>query len=477
MIKERQMFFWKLFKEYTSYKFYDDLISSKININELKKLLDNKNSYSKEKPKVNSLHKELGDSFNIIINNTQKESTEKKLKSKLNDVIKENTELKHQLVDNKNIEEKMKNLMDENMKNKSINDIIIKDNQQLAKKLKDILDYRKIRLIIENTQSIDLTQKQKIELEQLVSTNDLYLNKLKKICLNKIIHNKMSHHEKFLKDKFNKYRKVVQKIKNDDYNKEMFLKTLFDKIRNNLKIKKQKYFLYLINNIKEINFKKQLQMKYLENVLNNTSKNLQITLYKNYFKFFSKIMKCENEEKIKEAERLNKEKTKEILLRKIFRKCCKDKKSLLKICFDKWYLKSVIISIKEAARDKKKKRKLKRKTNKLLYQKQFGYMEKPPNFYKNNPEAIHIVSNGTISLSNQAGDNTKKNKISTSSDKVNKKNKMDEKNNRIIKKNNSINEIKNSDNKDDNKENINCNEDSDEDSGDSFGLDNPSDKE
>jgi hypothetical protein len=257
----------------------------------------------------------------------------------------------------------------------------------------------------------------------------------------------------------------------------MFLKTLFDKIRNNLKIKKQKYFLYLINNIKEINFKKQLQMKCLENVINNISKHLQITLCKNYFKFFSKIMKCENEEKIKEEERLNKEKAKEKILRSIFRKYCKDKKSSLKICFDKWYLKSIIISMREAARDKKKKRKLKRKTNKLLYQKQFGGMEKPPNYYKNNPEIIHIVSNGTISLSNQTGNNTKKNKMSTSSDKVSKTNNLDEKNSRIIKKNNSINEIKNSDNKDDNKENINCNEDSDEDSGDSFGLDNPSDKE
>ena len=34
----------------------------------------------------------------------------------MNDVIKENTELKNQLVDNKNIEEKIKNLIDENKK-------------------------------------------------------------------------------------------------------------------------------------------------------------------------------------------------------------------------------------------------------------------------------------------------------------------------------------------------------------------------
>ena len=34
LIVERQMSFWKLFKEYTSYKFYDDIIGSKINLNE-----------------------------------------------------------------------------------------------------------------------------------------------------------------------------------------------------------------------------------------------------------------------------------------------------------------------------------------------------------------------------------------------------------------------------------------------------------
>ncbi len=57
-------------------------------------------------------------------------------------MIKENTELKNQLVDNKNIEEKMKNLIDENKKNQNINAIIMKDKQQLAKRLKDIQDYR-----------------------------------------------------------------------------------------------------------------------------------------------------------------------------------------------------------------------------------------------------------------------------------------------------------------------------------------------
>ena len=84
-----------------------------------------------------AFHKEIGDSFNII---NKKDTSEKKLKSKLNDVIKENNQLKNQLVDNKNIEEKIKNLIDENKKNQNINAIIMKDNQQLAKKLKDFQD-------------------------------------------------------------------------------------------------------------------------------------------------------------------------------------------------------------------------------------------------------------------------------------------------------------------------------------------------
>ena len=89
--------------------------------------------------------------------------------------------------------------MDENIRNKSINDIIIKDNQQLAKKLKDIQDYRNIRLIKENTQSIDLTQKQKIQIEELIQTNEIYLNKLKKIYLEKIIYNKINKRKNILK--------------------------------------------------------------------------------------------------------------------------------------------------------------------------------------------------------------------------------------------------------------------------------------
>jgi hypothetical protein len=138
LVTMRKKLFFHLFKDCISHKFYDDIMGSKVAMNAFKEYLINNRNKSKEKPNINSFHKELGDSFNIIIDNSKKENSEKKLKSKLNDMIKENKELKIQLCDNKNYEEKMKNLIDENKKNKNINDIIMKDNQQLAKKLKDM---------------------------------------------------------------------------------------------------------------------------------------------------------------------------------------------------------------------------------------------------------------------------------------------------------------------------------------------------
>ena len=228
LFKNKRKFF-DLFKDY-SQKLYNDFLDYKA-INAIKEIIRTNNSKSKEKKNINSFHKELGDSFNIIIDNSKKENSEKKLKSKLNDIIKENKELKIQLGDNKNFEEKMKNLIDENKKNKNINDIIMKDNQQLAKKLKDMQDYRNTNLFIDNKVSIDLTQEEKLQIEELVKNNSIYLDRLKKVHLINIIHRKMNANKYKLKDKFNKYRYIVEKVKNkekeNNYVKEFFLKILF----------------------------------------------------------------------------------------------------------------------------------------------------------------------------------------------------------------------------------------------------------
>ena len=157
---------------------------------------------------------------------------------------------------------------------------------------------------------------------------------------------------------------------------------------------------------------------------------------------------------------------------------------------DKWNLTAKILGIRAAARDKKKKRKLKKKNNKLNSQKHFGQADKNNSnnfgnkFYKSKHEFSYIVSNGTTtkdSASNGSTNDIRNNKGSISSDKNNKKNNLNKVNIEMIKKTNSVKKISNQDNKDENKEdnkkNNNCNDDSEEYSGDSFGLDNNSEQD
>ena len=129
---------------------------------------------------VKMLHKELGDSFNI---------TNEDLKIKLDDIIKENKELKNQIFDNKNIEEKMKQLLEENKKNQSINEIIMKDNRQLAKRLKTIQNNRNNQLVIQNQLPVDLTQTEDIK-TQIESKTKLKYLYLKCIFFKKVLKNK-----------------------------------------------------------------------------------------------------------------------------------------------------------------------------------------------------------------------------------------------------------------------------------------------
>ena len=105
----------------------------------------------------------------------------------------------------------MKNLIDENKKNQNINAIIMKDNQQLAKKLKDILDYRNTNLFVENQPSVDLTQKQQIQIEELILNNEININKLKKYLLGKIINKKINIDKYIIKDYFNNYIILLKK--------------------------------------------------------------------------------------------------------------------------------------------------------------------------------------------------------------------------------------------------------------------------
>ena len=493
LLHKYQKIFFKRCPQYISKK-YDALLNAKFNLNLLTRYLRGNYRNNSTDKKYMSFHKELGDSFNII---NKRENSEKKLKSKLNDVIKENTELKNQLVDNKNIEEKMKNLIDENKKNQNINAIIMKDNQQLAKKLKDFQDYRNTNLIVQNQNSLDLTQKELIEIDELIKNNDIYRKKMKFIYLGKFLDKKINGNKYLIKNYFDKYKNNVDKIKYKENEKNlkinMFLKNLVFVINNNIKLTKLNFFktLYYYSIIlnKETESKNILQKESLKNLLIKKEQTQKNILLKSFIKIYynNKISeKKVDGESSPSEDRANK------ILKKYFNKCDYERRCILKSFMEKWMLTSKILGIRATARDKKKKRKLKKKNNKLNSQQNFGLLDKNKDknaifnnkFCRSIHEFSYIVSNGTVikeSSSNGKNEiNFKNNKCSISSDKINKIKKFDK--DVGIKKINSVNEINiqsnmKKDSKDiSNKEKANSNaEESDEDSGDSLGLGNNSD--
>ena len=477
---QRKKIFWKKYKKYI-YNFNNALM----NFNIITQYLRNNRNNSTDKKYI-SFHKELGDSFNII---NKRDNSEKKLKNKLNDVMKENTELKNQLVGNKNIEEKLKNLIDENKKNQNINAIIMKDNQQLAKKLKDFQDYRNTNLIVENQPSFDLTQKDLIEIDEMIKKNEIYRSKIKQLCLANIINKKIKDNKYLMKDIFDKYKIRVEILKSEEKEKnkmkKIYLKNLVNIIEYNLRLIKtntfKKLFYASVLSQEEKNSKEKLKKEKLKNIFIKLNQNRKSILQKYFIKLYYNKTSLEKPKPEQKEENLKSKK-----LKKIFINYDTNRRYILKGFTEKWSLTSKILGMRAAARDKKKKRKLKQKNKKMISQKHFGLVNQSKNnlankFCKSSHEFSYIVSNGTIikeSSSNEPTEiNIKNNKCSISSDKINKKfNK-----NIGMKKINSVNDINSQSNIKKNineniKEKANSNgEVSEEDSGDSLGLGNNSD--
>ena len=461
------------------------------------KLKNSKAKYSL----INEFHKETGDSFNIINRNIKKDNKEKKLKSKLNDIMRENNELRNQLFDNRNIENKLKSLINENKKNQNINAIIMKDNMQLAKKLKDLQDYRNHRLFIENQYSIDLNKLEKIQMEEINKNNEIFINKLKNVLLGKILSKKISEENNMMKAAINLYRNIAQNMKNkdkeDNLKKEMYIKNIITIINKNIKLLLDKIFWKLYyyglavekeEEVRENNIREKLK-KLVENKENKNKKYVN----KAFFKFVLNNIKYNNEEIKNEIEKA-KEEEKEILkldlMRKLLIKYEKNVRLIYKVILEKWNLKAKIIGMRTAARDKKKKRKQKKKNLRLLYNKKYDMggnnvrNNYGPKFCKSIHEFSYIVSNGSgnvikesnssqVLLSNKSTTNmTINNKISDLKNTIDEK-EIKKKKTKSVNKRSIFKDKKESLN--DNKDNINNNEESDEDSGDSFGLENNSD--
>ena len=79
--------------------------------------------------------------------------------------------------------------------------------------MKDFQDYRNTNLIVENQPALDLTQKELIEIDELIKKNDVYNNILKKMQLEKIINKKINEGKFFLKSKFNELKNIVKDMK------------------------------------------------------------------------------------------------------------------------------------------------------------------------------------------------------------------------------------------------------------------------
>ena len=478
--------FWKIFHNNVLMKSPSFSIRAKYKL---------KNSKNKE-PIINNLYKETRDSFNIINRNIKRDYREKKLKSKLNEIMRENNELKNRLIDNKNIQIKLQSLRNENKKNQNINAIIMKDNMQLAKKLKDIQNYKTHRLFIENQYSIDLNQLESIPTQEIHNFNEIYISKLKIIILRKNIYKKMTIENNIIKEKFKVYRSIVQKRKNNEQEnnirKMMHFNNIFNIIDRNMKIIKDKYFWklyhYGIDLEKEYIERENYINEKLKKFIKNKEEKNKFFLTKIFFKFLINKITLENEEEKLISEK-EEEKAKEIkrgqLMKKLYNKYENNVRLIYKVVFEKWNLKSKIIGMRTAARDKKKKRKQKKKNLKLMYNnKNYNLGENNnnyrPNFFKSIHELNYLISNqkhinkkesGKVLLGNKSTSNIN-NKINTLSNYIEDK-EINKKKTKSVNKRNSMKDKKASNIKE--KDNKNNNKESDEDSGDSFGLDNNSD--
>ena len=487
--------YWKIFKNNITNKPLMKSSSFSIRAKYKYKLRNNKI----KEPEIYLYHKEIGDSFNIIDRNYKRDNNEKKLKLQLNNVIKENYELKNKLIDNRNsTDHKLKTLLDENRKIQNINAIIMKDNRQLARKLKDFQDYRNHRLFIENQYSFDLSQIEKMQSSEYNENNEIYVYRFKNILLEKIVNKKISLEKKLVKDKLNKYRNIVRIIQNKDketsLKREICIINVINIIEKHIKLLLEKYFWSLYFNglilERENEILENNKIEKLKRIFFNREKHNKMILQKMFYKFLIKSIKYNNveiNEEIQKEKEEEKENLKIEFLKKLFIKYEKNVKLIYKVIMEKWNIKSKIIGIKTAARDKKRKRKQKQKNNRQLYKKKYGIGVNKNNYAPKLCTSIHefsyLISNDNntkesnpnesnrILLGNKSTKNMNNSKIDNSGNELNengikKKKTKSLTKNRLFNKKNSINNDKND---------INNNEDSDEDSGDSLGLDNNSD--
>ena len=352
------------------------------------------------------LHKEIGERFNIIKENKNKE-LETKFKeeldgvnNKINKLIEENNKLKDINNKIKYKESKYNELSKENKKKENIINIITNDNQNLAKKLKIIKDKNQ-RLEIHNQLNLFFN----CENNQYNNPKKLFI-KNRNFYLLYLIQKKNIYLLDLLRRYFNRYKNIINIIK-DNKNINLLLRQqkLLIGIKNrrnkeyNILQKNFLTFFYkgLIND-KEIENKNNILRTKLINIVINKEKTNKIIMKSNFHKFYYKgIISNLIEEKNKNI--IDKKIENENKIKKLFisMEQRKDKHNFLikRDCFDKWSLFSKILGMKAVTDEKKRKKRQKQRMKKKIENKSANQ------YLTNNNNILHLGKSNNYILSKE----------------------------------------------------------------------------
>ena len=328
------------------------------------------------------LHKEIGERFNIIKQNENKEKELEKMHKEeidsinnmMNKLIEENNKLKVINQKNKNKEEKYKELSIENKKKDNIINIITNDNQNLAKKLKIIKEkYNKLEIRNEVNEIINIDSNRT---NQYTLLKELFIN-YRNIYLLYLINKKNNYLIEILRKYFYKYKNITIRISDDDRLNNSLREEKLKNIITNAKNKSNKlaynnmskiYYNNLLKN-KDKQNKTNIRNEKIYHVFKNKEKSNK-SMLKSYFnKFYFKGL-------ILQLNKANEEskKNEEILKMNHFKKIIisidnhKNRYNFLKIknCFEKWTVMAKMLAMKAITDEKKRKKRQKQRTKKKI---------------------------------------------------------------------------------------------------------------
>ena len=327
------------------------------------------------------LHKEIGERFNIIKENKEKELEKKhkeeldKVNSKINELIEENNKLKDINEKNKLKESRYRELSIENKKKENIINIITNDNQNLAKRLKVIIKDKYNKLEIHKQKDININ----LEDNNILCHSNIkdLINNYRNFYLYYLIQKKNKFFLDIKRKFFYKYKSIINTIiDNDKLNKllrEHHLNFLMINLKNKENKKKYSYFiklyLYSLLKYKEYQNKNNIIKEKLINIILNKEKTYKLILKIYFQKFYQKgIVNQLYEEKIENIRLINEKKLnnlRKIIIAINYRRSIYYKIKIRNI-FDKWNIISKMLSMKAVTDEKKRKKRQKQRTKKKI---------------------------------------------------------------------------------------------------------------